>query len=1110
MAKQGFAKTMKNFVAGKITGLAVVFFLIATLTGLGAESGRKWLHGHMLKVVSHLTPLGKLSATNQLSLAIGLPLRDPAGLDVFLQQLYDPRCPNFHHYLTPAEYTERFGPTESDYEAVKNFARTNGLTITATHDNRLLLDVKGSAVAVEKAFHVTLEIYKHPSEKRNFFAPDSEPSVDISLPIADVSGLNNYSRPHPNFHVRPTTAAAPRVGSGSGGTYFGSDFRATYAPGTTLTGAGQSVGLVQFDGFYSNDIASYAAAAGMTNIPIQTVLIDGFSGTPTTGSGSGNTEVSLDIEMAMAMAPGLSSIVVFEGNLNNFIPNDVLNQMAASNTVKNLSSSWGWSGGPDATTDNIFKQMAAQGQTYFNASGDSDAFPTGYVDNAGNITAPSSSPYIIQVGGTTLSTASVGGNYTSETVWNWGYYPQVSAYVGSSGGVSSYYSIPTWQMGINSFANNGGSSKQRNIPDVALTGDNVSVYYGNGSTTTVGGTSCAAPLWGGFMALVNEQAAANSQPPGGFINPALYELANQSTYNSTFHDVTMGNNVSTSSPNAFYAVPGYDLCTGLGTPNGTNFINALLNPDPLIVVSNFGFTAVGPSAGPFNISTQTFYLTNASASALTWSLINTSAWLNVSLGGDTLSSGAGEAVVVSLNGAGVSSLSVGNYTATLWFSNVTSSIGHSRLFTVTVNDSLALLPTNSFNFIGPVGGPFAPAVQAVVLTNISGTALNWSVGNSSSWFNVSTTNGSLNGGAQTTVNFTLTPAATNLIAGIYNVAIPVTNLTSGWVQWITNNLLVGQSLVFNGGFETGDFTSWTLVGTSGQANYVGTSFTDPTSGFTINPHSGSYVALLGEAGTNAYLSQLLPTLPGQKYLLSLWLCNALRGNRSNPNTFSVSWSGQSLYNKTNVAQLNWTNLQFVVTATTNNTVLQFGARNDNSYLGLDDVSVQLGLPPVIVTPPTNLVVFIGSNAVFSATVNSDMPVVYQWRKNGTNLVNGGSISGATTNILTLTAVTTNSAGNYTLFATNIFGVVTSSVANLTIVLPPNINGVVANPDGSVTLGLAGSPGVNYILQTSTNLLSIGGWQSVATNLMATNGIWLFNDPQTTNFLQRFYRLEYSP
>jgi hypothetical protein len=1082
----------------KITGLAAAILLIAAMTGFGSETGLKMLHGHVPKILSRLTPLGILPATNQLSLAIGLPLRNQAALDVFLQQLYDPRSPNFRKYLTPAEFTARFGPTESDYAAVKNFAQTNGLTISGTHGNRLLLDVTGPVSAIQKAFHITLRTYRHPSENRNFFAPDAEPSVNSQLPIADISGLDNFSRPHPNFHRRATTAA-PRIGSGSGGTYFGNDFRTAYVPGTTLTGAGQTVGLVQFDGFYSNDIASYASAAGLTNIPILTVLIDGFSGTPT--GGDGNTEVSLDIEMAMSMAPGLNSIVVFEGNINNFIPNHVLTAMVESNTVKNLSSSWGWSGGPSATTDTLFQEMAAQGQTYFNASGDSDAFPAGYVDNPNDVAAPSSSPYITQVGGTTLTTAPANSSYSSETVWNWGYDSNAGAYVGSSGGVSSYYSIPFWQQGINSFQSNGGSTTQRNIPDVALLGDNVLVDYGNGSSETVGGTSCAAPLWAGFMALVNQQAAANSQSPVGFINPAIYELANESLYNSVFHDVTTGNNTSTSSPNAFFAVPGYDLCTGLGTPNGTNLINALLNPDPLIVATNYGFTTTNPGNGIFNVTSQTFFLTNAAASPLTWSLINTSAWLDVSRNGDSLAAGAGDSVIVSLDPA-ATNFSAGTYTTTLWFSNVTSRVGHSRLFTLNVNDPLVISPTNNIYFVGPPGGPFAPAAQQIILTNLRSNTLNWTLNNTSMWFNISLAGGSISSGTNSTVTITLTPAVTNLVNGIYPATFTVTDLDSGFVQTITDSVLVGQSLVQNGGFETGDFTDWTLSGSSSD-NFV-------DDGNFITPHSGNYYAALGQSGSLAYLSQTLPTIVGQKYLLSFWLDNPLAGSsgrHGNPNQFTVSWNGSALYNQINLGEFTWNNFQYVVTATTTNTVLQFGGRDDNYFLGLDDVSVIPGFAPTISTQPTNLVILSGSNAAFTATANGSTPLVYIWRQNGINLTDGSGVSGSATSNLTLTAITTNSAGNYTLFVTNIFGMVTSSVATLTVVLPPSIAGVAANAYGSVTLNLAGSPGINYILETTTNLIS-PSWLPVATNLIGTNGFWQFNTP-ATNSPWQFYRLEYS-
>ena len=161
---------------------------------------------------------------------------------------------------------------------------------------------------------------------------------------------------------------------------FWQRFSQRLCAGHTLDRRGPGVGLFEADGYYSKDISAYAAAAGngRTNIALQTILLDGFNGAPTTGANSGSPEVSLDIEMAMAIAPGLAKIVVFEGNPNNFAPNDILNSMLASRaTVKNLSSSWGWGGGPNTTTDNIFTNMAAVGQSFFNAAGDSDAFTPG-------------------------------------------------------------------------------------------------------------------------------------------------------------------------------------------------------------------------------------------------------------------------------------------------------------------------------------------------------------------------------------------------------------------------------------------------------------------------------------------------------------------------------------------------------------------------------------------------------------------------------------------------------------------------------------------------------------------------------------------------------------
>jgi hypothetical protein len=518
-------------------------------------------------------PLGRLRETNSLRLAISLPLRNSNSLAGLLQRLYDPASPDYRHYLTPAQFSERFGPTVEDYQRVIQFARANNLVIESTHDSRILLDVRGSSSDVERAFHVILRSYQHPSEDRQFYAPDAEAWVDASLPIRDVAGLSDYALLRPALHKVPTEPdTGPAGGSGPGGYYMGQDFRNAYAPGVSLQGSGQMVGLFEADGYYASDIATYEEVAEITPVPLQNVLIDSFSGTP----GSGNGEVAVDIETAISMSPGLVAVVVFESSNNVSDWLDILDRMASSNQIKQFSSSWGYTGGTDPNTafDSSFEEMAAQGQSFFQASGDGDAWVT-------PVWVPADSPYVTSVGGTSLTMTGFGAGYSSETVWNSGnlgptniWFGGGNGYWGSGGGVSTVYSIPSWQQAVSMVANQG-STNRRNIPDVALTALDVWASYDNGTSGTYFGTSCSPPLWAGFAALANEQAAISDKPSVGFLNPAIYALGQGPNYGLCFHDVITGSNTSGGSPASFYAVPGYDLCTGWGTPAGSNLINAL-------------------------------------------------------------------------------------------------------------------------------------------------------------------------------------------------------------------------------------------------------------------------------------------------------------------------------------------------------------------------------------------------------------------------------------------------------------------------------------------------------------------------------------------------------
>jgi hypothetical protein len=514
------------------------------LTAAPVPAGaQQMLPGHIPHAVAASRVLDKLPDATRLNLAIGLPLRNQAELDQLLTQLADPESAQFGHYLSAEQFAAEFGPTEHDYQALIQYAHENGLVVTGTHPNRVLLDVSGQVSEIEKVLHVKVMEYQHPVRGR-FYAPDREPSLDLAVPVLDISGLDNFVLPHPMSlkNIPLSEARAYVTGSGPGGYFIGKDFRAAYAPGVALTGSGQVVGLLEFDGFYAGDVQKNAAAAGLPAVPTQTVLLDGFSGAP----GGSNIEVILDIMMASYMAPGLSKVMVYEG----YTPNDILNRMATDNLAQQLSSSWGY--GPiNATTEQIFKQYVAQGQSMLQASGDSGSYSNG-------VMAPSDDPNLTVVGGTSLTTAGAGGPWQSEKVWS-----------GSGGGVSTTYAIPSYQQGLNMAANHG-STKMRNIPDVALTADiQMFLIQSNGQAVVVGGTSAAAPLWSGFIALANQQAAANAKPRIGFLNPLLYSIGEHNNYAADLNDITSGSN------GGFAAVTGYDLTSGWGSPAGQHLINDL-------------------------------------------------------------------------------------------------------------------------------------------------------------------------------------------------------------------------------------------------------------------------------------------------------------------------------------------------------------------------------------------------------------------------------------------------------------------------------------------------------------------------------------------------------
>ncbi len=668
----GFLPAMRVTLVKRVAGsLGAAAAFVLAIAAPAAE--RQSLRGHVPLAAAHLRPLGRLSGTNHLDLAISLPLRNREALTNLLEQIYNPASPNYHHYLTPEQFAQQFGPTEQDYQAAVAFAKAQGFTVTGLHPNRTLVDVSGTVATAERAFHLHMQRYQHPMEARTFYAPDVEPTLDLAVPALAINGLDNYILPRPmnlrtgsfGLLADATNNAAPAAtayttGSGPRGTFIGKDFRAAYAPGVTLNGAGQTVGLLEFDNYFPGDITAYERLAALPAVPLTNVLVDGFHNSP----GINNKEVALDIDMAVCMAPGLSRIIVYEGKFS--LPNDILNRMATDNLARQLSSSWGYGLQVDSTREQIFQQFAAQGQTMLQAAGDLGAW-------VGPIFPPSDDALLTVVGGTSLTTGA-GGAWSSETAWQDG-----------GGGISTSYPIPNWQQGVSMSASQG-STTMRNIPDVAALADTVIwLVANNGQQGSVGGTSAAAPMWAGIAALANQQAAAAGRPAIGFLNPTLSLIGQGSGYAASFHDIATGNNTTADSPTKFFAVPGYDLCAGWGTPTGSNLISALVfPPDALLVTPAAGVTAVGPVGGPFTPASQNYSLSTFGPAPINWILAGTSPWLNVPVTNGTVASNTPPGTVtVSLNAA-ASNLVAGSYTATLWFTNLNDGFAQSRQFNLAV------------------------------------------------------------------------------------------------------------------------------------------------------------------------------------------------------------------------------------------------------------------------------------------------------------------------------------------------------------------------------------------------------------------------------------------
>jgi subtilase family serine protease len=553
------------------TSLLRVFVFVSVVNIVCHAQSRPLLTHHVRGVTLNrqARSVGRLPQEQHMRLVLVLPLRNQAALDQFLKELYNPASPSYRHYLTVEEFTTMFGPTQQDYDAVRHWAENNGFTVVGTSRNRMNVDVTGPVATIETALHVNIGLYQHPAESRAFYAPDREPTVDLPFPLWHIAGLDNYSIPRPALVRRPANAQpAATTGSCPEQSFCGSDMRAAYYEGTALTGSGQSLGLLEYAGTDLTDLDTYYTNAGQTNnVPITLLSTDGTS-TSCIYPTCDDTEQTIDMTQALGMAPGLSSLVMYVGSTDSAI----FNAMATASPLNaQLSSSWTWFPADPTTDDPYFQEFAAQGQNLFQAAGDGGSW-TSTAD-----IYPADDTYLTSVGGTDLETTGPAGPWSSETAW-----------VDGGGGISpDKFAIPFWQTTTAS-----GCAKCSNIyrngPDVSANANFTFYVCADQTTCTAnlyGGTSFATPMWAGYLALVNQQAVANGMPTLGFINPALYDIGLSSSYDTDFHDITIGTN-------GFSATLGYDLATGWGSPNGSGLITGLLNT---INIPGFGLTASSPA-----------------------------------------------------------------------------------------------------------------------------------------------------------------------------------------------------------------------------------------------------------------------------------------------------------------------------------------------------------------------------------------------------------------------------------------------------------------------------------------------------------------------------------
>ncbi|MDE2277890.1 MAG: S8/S53 family peptidase [Burkholderiales bacterium] len=471
---------------------------------------------------------------------------------------HDDRTPLSRRYLSRDDYEAQHGAASADLALVAGFAAAHGLTVVESHAARRSVVLSGNAQAFGAAFGVTLQEFEHDAGTYRGRVGSVSVPAELADVVVGVFGLDN--RPQATPHFQRAAPAGERASRAAGSSFTPPQLARLYDFPAGLDGHGQCIALIELGGGYRPaDLKAYFAGLGLPVPAVHAVRVDGARNHPTNAS-SADGEVMLDIEVAAAVAPRATIAVYFAPNTDQGFLDAVTTAIHdRKNKPSVISISWGsaevnWTAQALTQFDQAFQAAAAMGVTVCCAAGDNGS-GDGVNDGRPHVDFPASSPYALGCGGTLLTAGAQG--IGSEVVWNEG------SNSATGGGISAFFALPGYQAQALVPAG-PGNKPGRGVPDVAGDADPASGYQVrvDGQNLVIGGTSAVAPLWAGLVALMNQKLTQ----PVGFLNPLLYgSLAGKGLLN----DITSGSN------GAFAARPGWDACTGWGTPRGSALLRAL-------------------------------------------------------------------------------------------------------------------------------------------------------------------------------------------------------------------------------------------------------------------------------------------------------------------------------------------------------------------------------------------------------------------------------------------------------------------------------------------------------------------------------------------------------